>query len=249
MVVPGTDGVIQRWSFNGATWSVLTNLPSFRYRLPSCYTFSVDKVQIDNTRSRHQDSDISTATLSVGKWPVQAVTFDMGDVNNGSHFYEQRLTIGPTVIELCEPAMFVYSIVNSGNSDLAIFLESSLVKGAEDYANDQMKALAAPDPSNKLVGGIAVVVEVGGGAVLLGSLAGAVIAVALDLLLGWVFTSCDGIVAADSINYRKGRDIQDLMAVPGSQGKLNRQAQFLGGDAPGICENSSYTVFSSITQS
>lgn len=241
MVAPDVDGTFHRWRFDGQAWSTLPTPRDLRYRLPSCYTFAIDTVQIDNTRSPHQDSDLAVATLAVGEWLPQHTSFDMHDVNNGTYSYDQRITFNHVVVELCEPVMFNSSITNKGDSiitDVVKVLTGTVQKGTEDYVNDLMKSAAA---------------GAAGGATLAGSLGGAAFAVAMDWavseVIGWATQSCDGLITAESIVYQKGRDLQDRIATRGTNGKLTWNTRFLGGDAPGLCQQSDYTVSSSITQS
>ena len=149
MVEPGPGGEIHLLAFDGTNWTSWEHGPHFI--LPSYYTFSIDSVQIDALRSAEDfglgsDTDIATASLSVGKWPIKTATFDLGDVSTGGHAL-YNLTFGPIIIELCEPAVLTYSIVNSGNKDVAGTLKNIILKGGEDYVNDVMKSLAAPDPT------------------------------------------------------------------------------------------------------
>jgi hypothetical protein len=63
-------------------------------------------------------------------------------VNNG--YYSIDSALGPFVVELCEPVIFIYTITNSGNSDGADQLMTAFLKGSEDYINDYLKAAANP---------------------------------------------------------------------------------------------------------
>jgi hypothetical protein len=49
------------------------------------YIFSLEKVHIDNTRSRHDDTDKAVFGLGIGKQSFQVKSLSMGDVNNGDH--------------------------------------------------------------------------------------------------------------------------------------------------------------------
>ena len=53
--------------------------------MPSTYSFSLDWVNITDTMSAGQDTDVAVATLGTGAWPPQSSSHDMGDVNNGDH--------------------------------------------------------------------------------------------------------------------------------------------------------------------
>src|SRR5262249_57257263 len=86
------------------------------FRLPSRFAFAVPKVQVDNTRSEHEDTDLGVVTLSAGNWPLQTISFEIGDVNNGSYDLSDRLQL-EAIVELPEPVVFTYSIVNSHDTD------------------------------------------------------------------------------------------------------------------------------------
>jgi hypothetical protein len=260
MVEPGPGGEIHLLAFDGTNWTSWEHGPHFI--LPSYYTFSIDSVQIDALRSAEDfglgsDTDIATASLSVGKWPIKTATFDLGDVSTGGHAL-YNLTFGPIIIELCEPAVLTYSIVNSGNKDVAGTLKNIILKGGEDYVNDVMKSLAAPDPTTIDFFGADFVTNVGGGATIFGSLLGAGVGVAIDYVVGdllltpllnFVFADCDGVVAAEPIGYQKGRDLQRLIANTGSQQKYQSFTRHLGSDSKEGCGgNSDYTVYWSIVQ-
>jgi hypothetical protein len=64
VVEPNTDGKIHLLAYDGTVWHRWDRGPNFR--LPSSYTFSVDTVEIRDTRALHEDTDHATATLSVG---------------------------------------------------------------------------------------------------------------------------------------------------------------------------------------
>jgi hypothetical protein len=236
LVEPSTDGTVHRWSFDptptpgssvGAWGEDQPPRPAFR--LPSRYTFKVDKVQIDSTRSVDNDTDVAVASLAVGNWPPQSIAFGgMGDVNNGVHLLDDRLAI-TRLVELCEPVVFTYSIVNNHDSGDEAIVVGVIVKGLEDWVNDLLKA-ALPVP--------------------LGSIAGAGVAAFADRLVGLAFGGCDGVVAAEAIAYSNGRNVQQQIANHGSgvPRTFETSTRNLREDFPWGCNSSSYLVFTSITQ-
>lgn len=139
-------------------------------------------------------------------------------------------------------------IVNSGNSDKASAVYSTMLKGSEDAINDCLKQTVNPD-STAIVGGAAVITEVGGGPTIVGSLLGAAAAFVLESLLGLLFADCDGVVASETIAYQKGRDIWAQLQNSG-QTKISGVTQHPGTDSPSGCgANSNYTVYWSISPS
>ena len=47
--------------------------------------FSLDSFRITDTRSRHNDTDYATVSITVGSNPAVTKTVRVGDVNNGTH--------------------------------------------------------------------------------------------------------------------------------------------------------------------
>ncbi|GAC1347237.1 MAG: hypothetical protein NVSMB27_12250 [Ktedonobacteraceae bacterium] len=265
LVGPSTDGKIHRWWFDSTptplssvgAW-IAADAPIFRpaFQLPSYYVFSIDKMQVDRIRSSSSDTDQTTVTLKVGNWPTLPKSYktnpviqkgiidpDKHIVYDGIYSFGSNLTYEPVVLDLCEPIVLAYSIVNSGDADkIRDALITAMVKGTEDFVNDVVKQ-GVKDYSD-----IAIAAAEGS---LTGSLLGAAIAVLIDLLVTWLLTGCDGLVAAETITYRRGRDVQDQIALHGVQGKVTGSTQFLASpdDSSGpLCNDSSYTVFSSIAE-
>ena len=143
MAVAYTDGTIHLWSFDGTIFSDLYNGPNLNFRLPCTYSFSLDTVEIDNTKSRLKDTDLAVGALAVATWPVRTASFSMGRVDNGTYHYSDRVLIGPITVELCEPLIFTYSIVNKSDLDTSVNVAKAVIatvqKGTEDYVNDLVK--------------------------------------------------------------------------------------------------------------
>jgi hypothetical protein len=235
MAVAYTDGTIHLWSFDGTIFSDLYNGPNLNFRLPCTYSFSLDTVEIDNTKSRLKDTDLAVGALAVATWPVRTASFSMGRVDNGTYHYSDRVLIGPITVELCEPLIVTYSIVNKSDSDTSVNVAKAVIatvqKGTEDYVNDLVKD---------------------GKITFSGSLEGATFAALLDLAVSEIeanlFENCDGVVVADSKNFFRGRAIQELVATAGVAGKFTSTAQYVGTEDPGDCEISNYKVSVSISQ-
>jgi hypothetical protein len=238
MAAPFTDGTVHRWRFDptptalapAGAWSE-DQPPRPAFRLPSRYTFAVDSVQIGETRSQHNDTDLAIATLSVGNWPLQSIAFDMEDVDNGAHPLDERLAI-TRVAELCEPVVFTYSIVNSHDSEEAATVTAIVIKGIDDFVNDLLKESLESIP-------------------VFGNVLGAGFGWLADRLVGFAFGGCDGLVAAEAIPYATGSEVQGQLAAhgAGTPRKFATSTRNLRDDFPADCRASSYLVVTSITRS
>lgn len=235
LVAPFTDNTIRRWNFDPTptsvspvgTWSTDDNISHPTFQLPTRYYFGADTIQIDNIRSPNSDTDLGIATLKVGGWPLRKISFNFGDLSNGRYEYSGRLGFIDTV-ELCEPVLFTYSIVNNNNPDLERTIVMKILKGIEGGISDALKG-AAP---------------------VVGILGAGLFTWLADTLLGIAFGGCDGLVAAGSMTYLTGRDVQDQMLQQGSgtPRKFQTSTRTELGNPPTTCQNSNYLVFTSITQ-
>jgi hypothetical protein len=250
VIGPNPDGSLRPLEFTSGAWTRFN--PGPKFRLPSYISVSLDKMEIDNTRSFHNDTDLVWARYNAGKWPTQQDTSNQGDVNNGTYpFYNMKF--GPIVTELCEPLVFVYMVVNSGNNQgAASSVFAAMQKGGEDYVNDLLKSIVSPN-SNAVVEATEVLTDAGGGPILAGSLIGAVAGIILDdflnLLYGLVFQDCDGTVANETIGFRTARDLQALIRSQGVNGVYSPPATVHDNpDAPSGYRNSLYKTFWSASE-
>jgi hypothetical protein len=255
VVEPNLDGKIHLLAY-GTVWQRWDRGPTFR--LPSSYTFSVDEVEIRDTRALHEDTDHATATLSVGRWPVQQASFNLGDVNSGAYGLF-NLKFEHVVVELCEPVAFAYSILNSGNRDIEKAVVAGLLKAGEDRITDFIKSKINPPskvtallaPSASLSDGLTadVLTDLGGGiaGTIIGGLVGAGLTVVIQQLLALAFADCDGVVASNLIPYQKGRDLQAaIQSAPHHAIVMGTPSA--GTESPDGCgANSYYTVDWSIS--
>ncbi len=155
------------------------------------YTFRLDNFRIDNTRSRHEDTDFVSVSLAVGARPPQTQSRAMGDLNNGT--FDVGLVFDNISVADNETAVFTYAIVNSGHTDPSA-AENILMQATAKVA--QVGAQAAATAVGEAIG-------VAAGAAI-GTAALPVIGTALGALAGWlvgeagnlIFTNCDGAVAA-----------------------------------------------------
>jgi hypothetical protein len=259
-----TDGTVRPLQLHAGQWTSWPDGP--RYGLPGSFRFSADSVQIDTTRSGEDDTNHASVTLSVGTWLARHSTFEMGDVGAGGHALFNLGLDG--VVELCEPVVFSYSIVNSGDHDLAKTVVNGALSAAANFASDQIKGLVNPpnkapaltlfhddvqrltvppneipldlvDVTNVLVGSTA-------GPPLVGGVLGAVLSAGVNSLVGLAFAKCDGVVAAKSLSFSTGRRVRELLLTNQNTG-VRGQSQTQGTDSPSGCfGNSLYTVYWSI---
>jgi hypothetical protein len=123
---PSDHGRYSRFQGGSIYWTPENGAREVRGPAPS-YVFSLDKFHIDNTRARHEDTDIVTFTLKVGDQTATQVK-RMGDVNNGDH--PVFLEFGPIRIDSSDaPVVFNYQIVNSGHGDEAAIVERLIAAG------------------------------------------------------------------------------------------------------------------------
>jgi hypothetical protein len=248
MTEPNYDAMVHSVEYDSVAWTHFDKGPQFR--LPSYIKFSLDKMEIDNTRSIHNDTDLVWVSYSAGKWPTQQDTGNQGDVNNGT-YQLNRDFFNPVAVELCEPLVFSYMIVNSGHTDASTVF-GAIQKGGEDYVNDLLKSLTNPD-SNAVIGGIEILAEAGGGPTLAGSLIGAAAGIILDdylnMLYGLIFRDCDGTVASETVGFRNARDLQAVIRSQGIGGKYSPPPTVHHNrDAPTGCRHSLYKTFWSATE-
>src|SRR4051794_12980690 len=80
--------------------------------------FSLDNFRITDTRSRHEDTDFVTVSITVGNKPAVTKTQSVGDVNNGTHAVGLGVSAEiPT--DVAVPVVFSYVILNNGHGDHA----------------------------------------------------------------------------------------------------------------------------------
>ncbi|WP_329477432.1 hypothetical protein OG555_36145 [Kribbella sp. NBC_01484] len=195
--------------WDGVDWTP-TNFDQvgFGVRLPTTYRFSVDRVQVTNTRSLNSDTDAAVAAVAAGNWPIRTATQrtgDIGGVSDPQGMQLDRLSFEPVTVELCEASLFNYLILNNGHADAKV-LDDALVKAAGSITSDGVQGLS------KGIGaglGAIVGIELIGTAILapvIGSLLGSLVDYLLSKVGTVVFADCDGLVAAESVAL-SGRDL------------------------------------------
>ncbi len=199
------------------------------------YSFRLDSFHIDNTRSRHNDTDTVAFFLKVGDRSYGTQTKGMGDLNNGD--YGVGLEFRDILIP--DPATrvtFNYQIVNAGHiDDIATKLSDAAARlEAIAGTNSQATSVAIAAEAFKLAGGG-----------IWGLVAAGAVEV-FNILWGWIGADCDGAVAIDEISVP--RSDLDLKT---PTGPYTETRHYPGPDSPHGCNhtNSDYYVTWSIIQS
>jgi hypothetical protein len=212
------------------------------------YTFALESIHIDNTRSRHEDTDLVTFALQATGHQFPAQLHGTGNVNNGD--YGVNLKFGVMLLSDTDEAVMSYEIYNGD------------VSAISNQLNALAKSLLTQQSTSLGIGGVAVPYpNISGGqsvaaisglsvASLLGNTTGWYAAVAKSLAtdaINFLFPNCDGFVAADAIGLRKSNWDS---AIDGAGGSTFRKSmQYGGSNSPSGCgSNSSYTVTWSVTR-
>lgn len=254
IAAPNRDGTIHLMSYADNVWSSWDKGPT--YELPSLYTVSIDSMDVHTTRSLYQDTDYGSATLGIGHWPIASASANIGDVGTGGYAL-YNLSFGPLIVELCEPVVLTYSIVNSGNSNLAKAIVTALATAGAQATSDFLKNLINP-PSKveaytvpapgSLTDGLTTAVVSGLGGGLVAGIPGAALTFLVNSLLAIMFTDCDGVVATGIKGFQKGQDLETILRdIPTH--KLEANTLHPGTDSNTGCgANSSYTVYWSFSR-
>jgi hypothetical protein len=205
------------------------------------YTFNVENVRIDNTRSRHDDTDTVAATVAIGV-KTHSATASLGDINNGS--YPVDLKFAMLVADPAASIALSYAIYNGNTGSLPqtltaltdtasqnalddILDPSPPTSGPSDYGSGPDGGDPWNEPGSANVGWLTALSYLG--------------------LADFVFPDCDGFVAVDAI----GNTIKQWdQAIDSSGGKLYRKrVRYPGSASPAGCgSNSDYTVIWSIAR-
>jgi hypothetical protein len=220
--------------------------------IPECsvnlYTFKLEQFHIDNTRSRHQDTDTATFALQIGNQQSPVQSFFAGDVNNGDHAV--NLAFKSTLIsDDNTPAVFTYEIYNGDAGKLPTDLETMAKTLAAQVAPLTEKTTGADsgignfssgeagadvpnqdDPFQDSSGWSKFFLE------------------AMVVAIGsFLFPDCDGFVAADGIGRTKSQ--WDSLIDSAGGATFRKVMHYPGSDSPSGCgSNSDYTVTWSVTR-
>jgi hypothetical protein len=162
------------------------------------YTFSIDRIEIADTRSRHEDTIYACISVAVAGRQPWTSSRRLGDHNNGT--FNPGLVLDNVPIEDKEIAVFSYIIVNNGHSEDTV-VDAAIRNAATSLARGGANAAAGAISSTA---GAAVGAWLGG---FLGSpvpIVGTIVGAALGALTGTLLTSlidvinpnCDGPLAS-----------------------------------------------------
>ncbi len=211
--------------------------PSPKPKPPSpkyLYNFSVDSFTINNTRSRHKDTDFIAASVAVAGRPTRSASQSLGNLNNGT--YPTAMMFQDVEVGENETAVFTYNIVNNGHSDPSA-VEKTLLEGTKTLATKGAE-LAAQAGGTAI--GAALGASIGTGVV-------PIIGTALGALAGWVvsygggllFANCDGAVAS-AVHTFSGKQLREGTS---RGGHLSKSDYHPGTDSAAGCgSNSKYNV-------
>jgi hypothetical protein len=212
------------------------------------YTFKLEQFHIDNTRSRHEDTDTVAFGLRVDQHQFQVRSFLAGDVNNGNHAV--NLMFGSVlIIDSAAPAVFSYEIYNSDTSKLPKDLTTMAVElcakvvdltrqtaGADNgFANFSSGEAGADvpnldDPFEDTSNWSTLFLE----------------AIVIDIG-SFIFPNCDGFVVADGIGRTKSQ--WDALIDSAGGATFRKTLRYPGSDSPAGCgSNSDYTLTWSVTR-
>ena len=149
---PGTNSVVRLRVFDGMTWTYAWPVGPI-FSQPNAFSIGVSEVDIASLRSNRstgqQDTDNGTATLSVGRWPTLTAFLDMGNVSAGSHPVDLGMSLTRISIELCEPFVYFYVLLNQGNTETPTHLSlkplrRSLPKVPKIISTISLRACSTP---------------------------------------------------------------------------------------------------------
>lgn len=202
--------------------------------------FSLDSFRITDTRSRHEDTDFVTVSITVGMNPAVTKTLPVGNVNNGTH----QVGLGVAAMiptDRAVPVVFSYVILNNGNGN-----PSAVQRGVETALSTlgskaaQIATSAAGGTIGGLLGaeiGTAVVPFVGSA---IGALAGWLVGSVGSVL----FANCDGVVATGMQVFSS----TELIKRTGAGHKITETVDHPGTDsATGCGSNSRYFTTATIS--
>jgi hypothetical protein len=215
------------------------------------YTFKLEQFLIDNTRSRHQDTDSVAFGLQIGGHPFPSQTFFAGDVNNGNHAV--NLAFPSVLINDADiPVAFTYDIYNGDASKLPTTLAAFATSLAGQMIPLVLKTTGADSGVANFSSG-----EAGADTPTTGpgsskfedssDWSGLFLQAILADIGGFLFPDCDGFVAADGIGQKKSG--WDALIDSADGVTFRKSLRYPGSNSPAGCgSNSDYTVTWSVTR-
>jgi len=201
---------------------------------------SLDSYTITDTRSRHEDTNYCTVSITVGTNDAVTKTQSMGDQNNGT--FHPGLGVSADVpTDQSVPVVLSYVILNNGHGS-----QADVEKGikAALSALGQAGAKAASGAIGPAVGS-----ELGA---ILGTAVVPLVGTAIGALAGWVtgevgnilFANCDGVVATGVHIYTS----TDLANQTANGHKITETVSHPGTDSEKGCgSNSEYSTATTIS--
>lgn len=213
------------------------------------YTIRLESFHIDNTRSRHNDTDTVTFGVQAGDTTFPVLSFGAGDVNNGDHAI--GLHIGNFLLmDPQRPVAVSYSIYNGNVAALSTNL-NSLAKSL--LLNGVHLTTGGPTLKFANLSGSVTPVALSSGIDLPGLLSNtsgwsaAVAKVIAETAINFAFPNCDGFVAGDVVSMTTDRWNQAIDSQGGSV--FRTTMTYPGTESPSGCgSNSSYKVTWSVTR-
>jgi hypothetical protein len=196
------------------------------------YIFSIDSIEIMNTRSRREDSNKASVAVAVGSGQPLSAMKDLGNQNNG-HF-PVNLSVGPINVATPDVGIaFNYLVLNAGHSSVAD-IESKLTTTGTGLA------IAGAAAATAAIGATAVGAAIG--TTVLPVIGTAIVALGTWLvtnLISVLFADCDGPVAAEQVAL-KGGELWTRTA----HGSYSHITYHPGLDSSGGCgSNSKYNIY------
>ena len=216
------------------------------------FTVRIESVHIDNTRSRHNDTDTVFLAAQAGDTQSPVRSQSIGDVNNGDH----GVSLNFSSVMLSDPDKvfgFSFSIYNGNTASLSDVLNHALTSLLADGVH-----LTLPGPQIKSInlsggaipGGAGVAANTIGVTSLLANTSAwyaAAAKAAAEAAINFIFPNCDGYVAADSVSLTHQQ--WNLLIDSSGNDVFRATTRYPGTDSPAGCgSNSNYTVTWSVTR-
>ncbi|HEY7290157.1 MAG TPA: hypothetical protein VH583_10000 [Vicinamibacterales bacterium] len=245
IIAPGNDGNLYHKQWTGSAWSPAGwEQLGDRTRLPSRFSFSIDHMRVDTSRSLNNDTDSGQCSLAIGNWPTTippknwpllTKTQRQGDLG-GTAVKEgptNLLNFGPMTVELCESAIFNYTFINSGGDPSVV--SSTLIQQGTKLADSGVQTIVKDIGAGL---GLTAIDVAGASIPLIGSLVAILSSWLISQLNSIINARCDGVVAVEQV-VMMGRDLQ---AKTRNQ-PLTQTTIHAGTDSPTGCgSNSKYEV-------
>jgi hypothetical protein len=203
------------------------------------YSFTLERLHIDTTRSRGDDTDTVSFAVGIGRSSATATSAATGDVDGGD--VGLNLAFAPQFVATGEKAVMSYFVFNGDASKLHIGLDDLSRKVIDQYIQQGLEGGPSNDPGANIPDDPGLPDNATFGDPSWGSV------LQFAAIGDFLFPDCDGMVAADLI----ARSKTELdTAIDSGDGTTFRQSRrYPGSDSPAGCgANSDYTVTWSIAR-